>query len=115
MQSARGTLGNDGKMNDFGNLKEVSGDLWFSNHVYQDHLDSIKPLKKVNGNLKNTHASLETLEVVGGNLNLRKTTCYNISSLKSVGDNVLISRSELDRFDFSLSPPNLLCCMKSLY
>lgn len=103
IEKIHGTLGIDGKMNDFGNLKEVSGDLWFSNHVYQDHLDSIKPLKKVNGNLnlKNTHASLETLEVVGGNLNLRKTTCYNISSLKSVGGNVLISRSELDRFDFS--------------
>ena len=90
-------------MNDFGNLTEVGGDLWFSNHVYQENLESIKPLKIVYGdlNLKNTHASLESLEEVGGNLNLRKTTCHNVSSLKRVGGNVLVSKSQLDNFDFS--------------
>ena len=98
-----GTVGIDGKMTDFGNLTEVGGNLWFSNHVYQDYLNSISPLKRVKGdlNLKNTHASLSTLEEVGGNLNLRKTTCFDISSLKSVGGNVLISRSQMNNFDFS--------------
>jgi hypothetical protein len=98
-----GTIGVDGKMNDFGNLTEVGGDLWFSNHVYQKNLESIKPLKIVYGdlNLKNTHASLESLEEVGGNLNLRKTTCHNISLLKRVGGNVLVSKSQLDNFDFT--------------
>ncbi|ARV10184.1 hypothetical protein BTO05_11255 [Winogradskyella sp. PC-19] len=98
-----GTLGIDGKMNDFANLNEVGGDLWFSNHVYQENLESIYPLKIVYGdlNLKNTHASLECLEEVGGNLNLRKTTCYNISSLKRVGGNVLISKSQFEKYDFS--------------
>ena len=83
IEKINGTLGVDGKMHDFGNLTEVGGDLWFSNHVYQENLESIKPLKMVYGdlNLKNTHASLESLEEVGGNLNLRKTTCHNISSL----------------------------------
>jgi hypothetical protein len=97
------TIGVDGKMNDFGNLTEVGGDLWFSNHVYQKNLESIKPLKIVYGdlNLKNTHASLESLEEVGGNLNLRKTTCHNISLLKRVGGNVLVSKSQLDNFDFT--------------
>jgi hypothetical protein len=98
-----GTVGIDGKMSDFGNLTEVGGNLWFSNHVYQDYLNSISPLKRVKGdlNLKNTHASLSTIEEVGGNLNLRKTTCFDISSLKSVGGNVLISRSQMNNFDFS--------------
>lgn len=98
-----GNLGIDGKMNDFGNLTEVGGDLWFSNHVYQENLESIYPLKTVYGdfNLKNTHASLSSLEEVGGNLNLRKTTCNNISSLKRVGGNVLVSKSQLHNFDFS--------------
>ena len=98
-----GTLGIDGKMNDFGNLKEVGGDLWFSNHVYQENLESIYPLKKVCGdlNLKNTHASLSSLEEVGGNLNLRKTTCHNISSLKRVGGNILLSKSQSNNFEFS--------------
>lgn len=103
IEKINGTLGIDGKMNDFGNLTEVGGDLWFSNHVYQENLESIKPLKIVYGdlNLKNTHASLESLEEVRGNLNLRKTTCRNISSLKKIGGNVLVSKSQLDNFDFS--------------
>jgi hypothetical protein len=90
-------------MNDFGKLTEVGGDLWFSNHVYQENLESIKPLKIVYGdlNLKNTHATLESLEEVRGNLNLRKTTCRNISSLKKVGGNVLVSKSQMNNFDFS--------------
>ena len=98
-----GTIGIDGIMNEFGNLKEVGGDLWFSNHVYQENLESIYPLKKVCGdlNLKNTHASLSSLEEVGGNLNLRKTTCHNISSLKRVGGNILLSKSQSNNFDFS--------------
>lgn len=103
IEKINGTIGIDGKMNDFGNLTEVGDDLWFSNHVYQENLESIKPLKIVYGdlNLKNTHASLESLEEVGGNLNLRKTTCRDISSLKKVGGNVLLSKSQLDNFDFS--------------
>ena len=98
-----GTLGIDGKMNDFGNLNEVSGDLWFSNHVYQENLESIYPLKTVYGdlNLKNTHACLSSLEEVDGNLNLRKTTCYDLSSLRKVGGNVLLSKSQSDNYDFS--------------
>jgi hypothetical protein len=103
IEKINGTVGIEGKMNDFGNLTEVVGDLWFSNHVYQENLESIKPLKVVYGdlNLKNTHASLESLEKVAGNLNLRKTTCHNISSLKKVGGNVLVSKNQLDNFDFS--------------
>lgn len=98
-----GTLGIDGKMNDFGSLEEVEGDLWFSNHIYQENLKSIYPLKFVRGdlNLKNTHASLSSLVEVGGNLNLRKTTCHNISSLKKVGGNILLSKSQAENFDFS--------------
>jgi hypothetical protein len=99
----KGTLGIDGKMNNFGNLKVVDGDLWFSNHVYQENLESLYPLKTVYGdlNLKNTHANLSSLEEVGGNLNLRKTTCHNISSLKRVGGNILLSKSQSKNFDFS--------------
>ncbi len=44
---------------------------------------------------------MESLEEVGGNLNLRKTTCRNISSLKRVGGNVLVSKSQMNNFDFS--------------
>jgi len=98
-----GNLGIDGKMNNFGQLSVVDGDLWFSNHVYQEYLESVYPLKKVVGNLnlKNTHACLSSLEEVGGNLNLRKTTCYDLSSLVKVGGNILLSKSQSHNYDFS--------------
>lgn len=103
IKKIKGTLGIDTQLNDFGSLTEVIGDLWFSNHVYQENLNSINPLNKVYGdlNLKNTHVSLASLEEVRGNLNLRKTTCHDVSSLKKVGGNILVSKSQLDNFDFS--------------
>jgi DUF4097 and DUF4098 domain-containing protein YvlB len=90
-------------MENIGNLEMVNGNVSFSNHTYQHKLDTLSPLKKVNGDLylKNTHASLGTLEEVKGNLNLRKTTVKDLGSLKKVGGNVLISKSEKDNYDFS--------------
>jgi len=103
IRKINGTLGIDGKITDFGSLAEVQGNVWFSNHIYQEKLESLYPLRKVSGdlNLKNTHACLSSLEEVGGNLNLRKTTCYDLSSLKRVGGNILLSKSTYKNFDFS--------------
>lgn len=99
----RGTVGIDGALNDFGELREITGDLWFSNHVYQKNLDSIYPLSIVGGdlNLKNTHCDLSSLVEVKGNLNLRKTTSRNLNSLKYVGGNILVSKCQKEHFDFS--------------
>jgi DUF4097 and DUF4098 domain-containing protein YvlB len=98
-----GDLYIDNEMENIGNLEMVNGNVSFSNHTYQHKLDTLSPLKKVNGDLylKNTHASLGTLEEVKGNLNLRKTTVKDLGSLKKVGGNVLISKSEKDNYDFS--------------
>ena len=98
-----GNVGIDGALNDFGELKEVTGDLWFSNHVYQENLDSIHPLSIVGGdlNLKNTHCDLGSLVEVKGNLNLRKTSSRNLTSLKYVGGNILLSKSQKEHFDFN--------------
>ncbi len=93
----------DNVMENFGELEIISGDLSFSNHTYQNKLESLSPLKKINGDLylKNTHASLGSIEEIKGNLNLRKTTVKDLGNLKKVGKNVLVSKSEKDRYDFS--------------
>lgn len=103
IKTINGSLGIDGILDDLGELEEVNGNLWFSNHIYQEELKSLQPLKFVRGdvNLKNTHATLESLVEVSGNLNLRKTTCSNIINLKRVGGNVLVSKSQFDKLDFS--------------
>ncbi len=97
-----GDLHIENEMENLGDLEIVNGNLSFSNHIYQDKLDSLSPLKKVNGDLylKNTHVSLGTLEEVKGNLNLRKTTVRDLGSLKKVCGNVLTSKSEKDNYDF---------------
>jgi len=103
IRKINGSLGIDGVMSDLGDLEEVNGSLWFSNHIYQEELKSLHPLKIVHGdlNLKNTHASLESLVEVKGNLNLRKTTCANIENLRRVGGNILVSKSQVDQLDFT--------------
>ena len=41
----------DNVMENFGELEIISGDLSFSNHTYQNKLESLSPLKKINGDL----------------------------------------------------------------
>lgn len=97
-----GNLYIDNEMDDLGNLEIVNGNVSFSNYVYQNKLVSLAPLKRVNGDLylKNTYASLGTIEYVKGNLNLRKTTVKDLGSLNTVEGNILVSKSQKDRYNF---------------
>jgi hypothetical protein len=103
IKKVKGNVYVDISMKDFGKLEIVDGDLAFSNHVYQDELISLTPLVEVRGdlNLKNTHLSLGSLEVVYGNLNLRKTTVHDLGQLKSVRGNVLITKSQADKINLT--------------
>jgi hypothetical protein len=97
-----GNLYIDNEMDDLGDLEIVNGNVSFSNYVYQNKLVSLAPLKRVNGDLylKNTYASLGTIEYVKGNLNLRKTTVKDLGSLNTVEGNILVSKSQKDRYNF---------------
>lgn len=97
-----GNLYIDNEMDDLGDLEIVNGNIAFSNHVYQNKLDTLTPLKRINGDLylKNTHASLGTIEYVKGNLNLRKTTVKDLGALNTVEGNILVSKSQKDRYNF---------------
>lgn len=97
-----GNLYIDNEMDNLGDLEVVNGNVAFSNYVYQEKLEALSPLRRINGDLylKNTHASLGTIEYVKGNLNLRKTTVRDLGALKAVDGNILVSKSQKDRYNF---------------
>jgi hypothetical protein len=97
-----GNLYIDNVMEDMGDLEVVNGDIAFSNYVYQEKLETLSPLRRINGDLylKNTYASLGTIEYIKGNLNLRKTTVKDLGSLNTVEGNILVSKSQKDRYNF---------------
>lgn len=97
-----GNLYIDNEMEDLGDLEIVNGNVAFSNYVYQNKLETLTPLKRINGDLylKNTHASLGTIEYVEGNLNLRKTTVKDLGALNTVQGNILVSKSQKERYNF---------------
>ena len=97
-----GNLYIDNVMENMGDLEIVNGNIAFSNYVYQEKLETLSPLRRINGDLylKNTHASLGTIEYVKGNLNLRKTTVRDLGALKAVDGNILVSKSQKERYNF---------------
>ena len=97
-----GNLYIDNEMDNLGDLEVVNGNVAFSNYVYQEKLETLSPLRIINGDLylKNTHASLGTIEYVKGNLNLRKTTVRDLGALNAVDGNILVSKSQKDRYNF---------------
>lgn len=92
----------ENEMNDMGEIKVINGNLSFSNYVYQYKLHTLSPIKTINGDLylKNMYASLGSIEYIEGNLNLRKTTVKDLGCLKYVGGNILVSKSQKDRYSF---------------
>lgn len=103
IKKIKGDLYVDIDLINLGDLEEIIGNLSFSNHVYQSKLETLSPLKKVTKDvyLKNTHLRLGTLEFIGGNLNLRKTLVNDLGNLKEVKGNVLLTKSQIDKLDFS--------------
>lgn len=97
------------KIEDLGKLKRVGGDLWFSGSDEFINKDSFKiktlsPLEKVNGAVSirgNSLTSLGTLKYVGKNLSLRFSKVTDLGDLEYVGGNLLISKYNLEYYDFS--------------
>ncbi len=110
IESIRGDLGlSYTKIQDLGKLKRVGGDLWFSGSDEFIDKDSFKiktltPLEKVNGAVSirgNSLTSLGTLKYVGKNLSLRFSKVTDLGNLEYVGGNLLISKYNLQYYDFS--------------
>lgn len=110
IESIRGDLGlSYTKIEDLGKLKRVDGDLWFSGSDEFINENSFKiktlaPLEKVNGAVSirgNSLTSLGTLKYVGKNLSLRFSKVTDLGDLEYVGGNLLISKYNLEYYDFS--------------
>lgn len=110
IESIRGDLGlSYTKIEDLGKLKRVGGDLWFSGSdefIVKDSfkIKTLSPLEKVNGAVSirgNSLTSLGTLKYVGKNLSLRFSNVTDLGDLEYVGGNLLISKYNLEYYDFS--------------
>jgi hypothetical protein len=110
IESIRGDLGlSNTKIENLGKLKRIGGNFWFSgtdDFISKSgfEISVLNPLKKVNGAVSirgNSVKSLGTLRYVGKNLSLRNSSVTNLGDLEYVGGNLLISRYNLDSYDFS--------------
>ena len=67
-------------------------------------MKSLTPLKIVYGSIRVRGSSLRTLgslEYVGGNLSLRYSNVTDLGNLEYVGGNLLVSKYNLENYDFS--------------
>jgi hypothetical protein len=105
VEKITGSLGSvDSKLESFGSLKEVGGDVWFSIHTVAPLIKELGQLKTVGGDLRLNDLSIRRLgglRRVGGNLNLRNVVIEDFGSLECVGGNFLLSKSLQGKLDLS--------------
>ena len=100
-----GTLGSsDSKLESFGSIKEITGDIWFSIHHVYPVFNDLGNLEIVGGNfsLKDIRIeSLGKLRRVGGNLNLRNTPIEDLGNLEFVGGGLFLPKRLQGEIDLS--------------
>lgn len=105
IESIRGDLGlSSTKIESLGKLKRIGGSLWFSGTNEYFRIKTLSPLEKVNGAVTirgNSLQTLGTLKYVGENLSLRFSNVTDLGDLQYVGGNLLISKPNLENYDFS--------------
>jgi hypothetical protein len=105
VEKISGSLGSvDSKLESFGSLKEVGGDVWFSIHTVAPLIKELGQLETVGGDLRLNDLdikSLGNLRRVGGNLNLRNVAIEDFGRLEYVGGNILLSKKLEGRLDLS--------------
>jgi len=105
VEKIAGSLGSvDSKLESFGSLEEVGGDVWFSIHTVAPLMKELGQLKTVGGDLRLNDLNIRSLgglRRVGGNLNLRNVMIEDFGSLECVGRNILLSKSLQGKLDLS--------------
>ena len=105
VEKITGSLGSvDSKLESFGSLKEVGGDVWFSIHTVAPLIKELGQLKTVGGDLRLNDLNIRSLgglRRVGGNLNLKNVAIEDFGSLEYVGGNILLSKSLQGKLDLS--------------
>ncbi len=88
-----GSLGlHDTAIKDLGDLKKISNDFWIGNYRTNGKILSLNKLEYVGGdfNIKGTNVvDLGNLKYIGGNCNIKETKLSSLGSIKYIGGNLL--------------------------
>jgi hypothetical protein len=110
IESVDGNVNINSEINGFNNLTKILGNLNFSNNITQNRILSSTPLKIINGNcnLKRTRMNLDTIDFIGGDLNIRKCAIRSINNKLTVEGNLLISKYNYNLIEELLSEITIL-------
>jgi hypothetical protein len=88
-----GSLGlHDTDIKDLGDLKKISNDFWIGNYRTNGKILSLNKLEYVGGdfNIKGTNVvDLGNLKYIGGDCNIKETKLSSLGNLKYIGGNLL--------------------------
>lgn len=105
IERINGTLGiNNSGIENLGNLIEIQKDFWISSHTVFSNLKSLDNLEVVGGDLNLRYSNitnLGSLKKVGGKLNLRDTPIRDLGLLEYVGGDLFLPKSIQDSVDLS--------------
>lgn len=94
----------DSSLQSLGELREILGGLWTSSHTVFPQLKSLENLQNITGDLQLRYSAitdLGRLKVVGGNVSLRDTPIENLGNLEFVGGNLLLPKRLEGKLDIS--------------
>ena len=105
IERINGTLGiNNCGIESLGELVEIQNDFWISSHTVYSNLQSLNKLEVVGGNVNLRYSnirSLGLLKKVGGKLNLRDTPISDLGQLNYVGGDLFLPKRLQDYVDLT--------------
>lgn len=105
VKKIKGFLGiSDSALESLGDLKEITGDFWISSHTVFSRLNSLEKLEKIGGEVNLRYSNvidLGALKEVGGKLSLRDTTIDDLGCLTYVGGDLYLPKRLQDKVDLS--------------
>lgn len=100
-----GSLGfSESTIEKLGNLKEVTGNFWISSRTVYSNLTSLQKLEIIGGDLQLRYSNIKelgSLKRVGGKLTLRDTPIKSLGSLKYVGGDLYLPKRLENEIDIS--------------
>jgi hypothetical protein len=101
----KGTLGiNNSGIENLGNIIEIQKDFWISSHTVFSNLNSLDNLEVVGGDLNLRYSNISdlgSLKKVGGKLNLRDTPIRDLGLLNYVGGDLFLPKRLQDSVDLT--------------
>lgn len=100
-----GSLGfSESTIEKLGNLKEVTGNFWISSRTVYSNLTSLQKVETIGGDLQLRYSNIKelgSLKRVGGKLTLRDTPIKSFDSLKYVGGDLYLPKRLENEIDIS--------------